>query len=379
MHDHSPIPLLVPDMPGPEALMPYLWRMHESRQYSNFGPLVREFEARLWERFRQGAAGPVALTTVSSATAGLELVLSSLGLPPGARVLLPALTFVATATAVLRAGLVPVLADVDPESWLLTPEIAADILATTPFDAVMPVAAFGAPQPLQAWQTFEHRTGIPVAIDAAPAFGSQAMDAASGTVVISLHATKSFAAGEGGIVVSMDGELVRKVREASNFGINLDAAAAMPIGSLASVGTNAKLSEYHAAVALAAMETWDRRVAARRALYWNLRRQLEEAAGGRLRWQAGNDQCAPSLLCVRLQSGAARTRLEQVCAAEGIGTRRWYQPLLTTMPVLASQCVHLPVPHASRIAEDLIGLPFFPAMAAEQQTRVAAAVRAAVA
>ena len=379
MHDRSPIPLLVPDMPGPDALVPYLWRMHESRQYSNFGPLVREFEVRLWELFRQGAPGPVALTTVSSATTGLELVLSSLGLRPGARVLLPALTFVATATVVLRLGLVPVLADVDPDSWLLTPEIATDILATTPFDAVMPVAAFGAPQPLKAWETFEHRTGIPVVIDAAPAFGSQAMDAASGTVVFSLHATKSFAAGEGGIVVSMDRELVRKVREASNFGINLDAAAAMPIGSLASVGTNAKMSEYHAAVALAAMATWDQRVAARHALYWNLRRQLEEAAGGRLRWQAGNAQCAPSLLCVRLESGAARAHLEQTCSAEGIGTRRWYQPLLTAMPILASQCVRLPVPHASGIAEDLIGLPFFPAMTLEQQTRVVAAVKATVA
>lgn len=378
MHDRSPIPLLVPDMPGPDALVPYLERMHASRQYSNFGPLVREFEARLWERFRQGAPGPVALTTVNSATAGLELVLLALGLPPGARVLVPALTFVATATAVLRAGLVPVLADVDPTSWLLTPEIAADVLTTTPFDAVMPVAAFGAPVPLQAWRTFELRTGIPVAVDAAPAFGSQVLDAASGTVVISLHATKSFAAGEGGVVVSMDAELVRRVREGSNFGINLDPTAPMPIGSLASVGTNAKLSEYHAAVALAALETWDARVAARRALYWELRQQLDEAAGGRLRWQAGNDQCAPSLLCLRLPSAEVRGQLEQACAGEGIGTRRWYQPLLTTMPALAQRCMALPVPCAEGIAQDLVGLPFFPGMSPEQRQRIADVVRGAI-
>ncbi|MES2183562.1 MAG: DegT/DnrJ/EryC1/StrS family aminotransferase [Pseudomonadota bacterium] len=378
MHDRSPIPLLVPDMPGPEALMPYLWRMHESRQYSNFGPLVREFEAHLWELFRQGAPGPVALTTVSSATTGLELVLSSLGLRPGARVLLPALTFVATATVALRLGLVPVLADVDPESWLLTPDIARRALASTPFDAVMPVASFGAPQHLAGWQAFERQTGLPVVVDAAPAFGSQAMDASSGTVVISLHATKSFAAGEGGIVVSMDAELVRRVREGSNFGINLDPAASMPIGSLASIGTNAKLSEYHAAVALAALETWDARVAARRALYWELRGQLDEAAGGRLRWQAGNDQCAPSLLCVRLPSAEARARLEQACAGDGIGTRRWYQPLLTSMPALTGRCVALPVPHAGDIAQDLVGLPFFPGMLQEQRQRIAGAVRSAM-
>ncbi len=378
MPDRSPIPLLVPDMPSPDALAPYLWRMHEARQYSNFGPLVREFEARLWEMFRQGAPGPVALTTVSSATSGLELVLSALDLPPRSRVLVPALTFVATATVVLRCGHVPVLADVDADSWLLTPEIARQTLATTPFDAVMPVAAFGAPQPLTGWEAFQQRTGIPVAIDAAPAFGSQAMDARLGTVVISLHATKSFAAGEGGIVVSMDAELVRRVREGSNFGINLDLAADMPVGSLASVGTNAKLSEYHAAVALAALETWETRVATRRALYWDMRARLDEAGRHQLRWQAANDQCAPSLLCVRMPSAAARSRLEQICAAEGIGTRRWYQPLLNTMSAITSQCVLLPAPCSAGVAADLIGLPFYPGMAAEQQQRVADAVQRAM-
>ena len=91
-----------------------------------------------------------------------ELALSALGLSPGARVLIPALTFVATATAVLRAGLRPVVADVDAESWLLTPRIAERALAAVRCDCVMPVTTFGCAQDAAAWDDFSERTSLPI-------------------------------------------------------------------------------------------------------------------------------------------------------------------------------------------------------------------------
>lgn len=193
------VPLLVPDMPSPETLMPWLERMHSARHYSNFGPLVRELESEFARRFDMPLDS---LTTVSNATLGLELVLQALELAPKSRVLLPAFTFVATATAVIRAGHVPVLADVDPESWMLTPDIARAACADTRVDAVLPVATFGMPHDMQAWQRFEESTGLPVVIDAAAAYGSQWLQKAQGTLVFSLHTTKSLPAGEGGLVVS---------------------------------------------------------------------------------------------------------------------------------------------------------------------------------
>ena len=118
------IPLLIPELPSVAELQPYLERIDAARWYSNFGPLCREFEGALAGMFIAKNAQPVRVTTVSSCTLGLELALRALDLAPGSQVLLPALTFVASATAVVRAGLVPVAADVDPQSWLLTPEIA---------------------------------------------------------------------------------------------------------------------------------------------------------------------------------------------------------------------------------------------------------------
>src|SRR5689334_13977749 len=100
------IPLLVPDMPSADELLPYLRRIDASRWYTNFGPLVDELERELRESL--GEASQAALTTVANCTLGLELALAASGLAPGARVLLPALTFVATGMAVRRAGYTPV-------------------------------------------------------------------------------------------------------------------------------------------------------------------------------------------------------------------------------------------------------------------------------
>ena len=365
------VPLLVPDLPAPQQLLPYLERMHAARHYSNFGPLVGELEQRL----AQGQSAEV--VTVASATLGLELVLSALALPPRSRVLVPALTFVATATAVARAGHVPVLCDVDAASWLLTPTIAARAVRDLGAQAVLPVATFGAPQDMRAWAAFEQATGLPVVVDAAAAFGSQTLQGAAGRLVFSLHATKSLPAGEGGVVVSSDAALIARVRQLSNFGIQLQPGGSVPVGHLAAVGTNAKLSEYHAAVGLAALDRWDEGAQRRRHLLARLRTALDAASGGALGWQDLGPQplAAPVALCVRLGSAARRMQLERLCKRLGILTRRWYQPLLSEVQGGTQRWEAGPLPNARAIAQDLLGLPFFPAMDEAQQALLATVVR----
>ncbi|CAM3563687.1 DegT/DnrJ/EryC1/StrS family aminotransferase [Paracidovorax anthurii] len=366
----DPIPLLVPDVPGPEALAPYLERMHAARYYSNYGPLVRELE----ERFAASFGVPAAqVTTVASATLGLELVLQALGLRPGSRVLMPTFTFAATATAVLRAGHVPVLADVDAGSWLLTPEIARAACAAERIDAVLPVATLGMPHDMSGWQRFEEETGLPVVIDAAAGFGSQWLGEAAGTLVFSLHATKSLPAGEGGFVVSTRPGLAERVRQLSNFGINLDPRSVLPVGALAAAGTNAKMSELHAAVALAAFEVWEEGAAQRRALHADMRNRLDAVAPGLLAWQepgSGGPLMAPTLLCARLPDATARDCVEAECWSRSIATRRWYQPLMHHMASLAPRCLVLPTPEAERLARTVIGLPFFVGLDQLQQVRL---------
>lgn len=368
------IPLLIPDMPSPQLLMPWLERMHATKQYSNFGPLVRELEASFAHNFDCPAEQ---ITTVSNATQGLELVLQALNLRRGAHVLIPAFTFVATATAVLRAGCIPVLADVDLDSWMITPSIARDAYSRIPIDAVLPVATFGMPHDMHAWQQFELETGLPVVIDAAASYGSQWLQEAHGTLVFSLHTTKSLPAGEGGLVVSSRPGLAARVRQLSNFGINLDSSREVPVGSLAYCGTNAKMSEYHAAIGLASLESWSENAHKRRCLQKQLRMDLDRVSGNVLSWQMQGlvgDIAAPTLLCARWPNHVAREKAEYRCNKAGIMTRRWYQPLLQNMPALVAQCKVLPTPNAYALEETILGLPFFTGMTLEQRQRILSAI-----
>lgn len=368
------IPLLVPDIPAPNYLLPWLEKIHAARHYSNFGPLVCELESRFAQQF---ALPQAHITTVANATLGLELVLQALALEPGARILVPAFTFVATVTAVLRAGHIPVLADVDAHNWLLTPDIARQACLHQQFGAVLPVATFGMPHDMQAWQQFEEETGIPVVIDAAAAYGSQWLQGVSGTLVFSLHATKSLPAIEGGVVVSSRPGLAAKVRQLSNFGINLDVRSSLPSGALATTGTNAKMSEYHAAVCLASLQIWEQRSQQRQALHADLMVEMTHATEQVLVWQkpgAAGGVRAPTLLCAQFPDEVARNLAEQSLAAANITTRRWYQPLLSDMAVLKQCCETLEVPNAQQLSCTLLGLPFFMGITQVQRVRIAEAL-----
>jgi dTDP-4-amino-4,6-dideoxygalactose transaminase len=354
------IPLLVPDMPDADALLPYLRRIDGARWYTNFGPLVREFEAALSACLDAG--DPPGLVSVSNCTSGLELSLLAMGLPAGARVLVPSLTFVATATAVLRAGCVPVAADVDPESWLLTPAIAREARKHRDIAAVMPVATFGAPQDAGAWDRFTAETGTPVLIDAAGAFGNQGVGSST-AVVVSMHATKSLGIGEGGFVAARDQSFLDEVRRLSNFGIRL------PSGIVGQAGTNAKLSEYHAAVGLAALARWPERARVRRELGARYRGMLDLRCAKAKR-QRRPDEGVYTIMALSLPAGVDADKVMSSLSAANIETRRWYHPLIPDHPGLHRTEVAGDLARARSLSGRILGLPFHADLSNEDIDRV---------
>jgi dTDP-4-amino-4,6-dideoxygalactose transaminase len=369
-------PLLIPDIPDAGALLPYLRRIDAARWYSNFGPLVGELESRLASSFAAANPQGVQVATVSNATAGLELALAALNLPAGAKVLLPALTFVATAAAVQRAGHVPVACDVDADNWLLTPQIASHVVKSRRIEAVMPVATFGVPVDAAAWQHFSAEQGIPVIIDAAAAFGNQ--QALAGlTAVYSMHATKPLAAGEGGFVVSANKALVERIRRLSNFGINLGDVASVPIGVVARAGTNAKMSEYHAAVGLASLDRWESSATRRLVLAERyLARMHTLTEGKKVQVQAGSGATVRSVLCFAFADDNACNGVREHLAHRGIASRTWYCPLIPDHPAFAGSADGLDLPVARHLSGRLMGLPFYPAMADSQWEEVCEVVAA---
>jgi dTDP-4-amino-4,6-dideoxygalactose transaminase len=254
---------------------------------------------------------------------------------------------------------------------MLTPEAARAVLARSRCELVIPVAALGRPQPAQAWDRLVQETGVPVLIDAAPAFGSQAVGKHT-SVAFSFHATKPFGIGEGGALASMDEALVERCRQMSDFGL--------VGGVIRAPGCNAKLSEYHSAVGLAQFERWAG-VRQRRTAVWRRYQAGLSPLAGDVTLQANSDG-PPALLGVTLRRHVAETVAAHL-RRDGIETRRWYLPPLHHHPHFA----RLPrinadggfeLPTCEKLATAALGLPFHTHLSPAQIDRVCAALGVAL-
>jgi dTDP-4-amino-4,6-dideoxygalactose transaminase len=350
------IKLLVPDMPSADELLPYLRQIDANRHYTNYGPLNTMLEAQLAARLicHSDTTESLHITTVANATLGLEVVFQALCLPKAAKVLMPSLTFPATATAVVRQGLTPVFSDIDASSWLLTPEIARAALAVHPdIKLIVPVAAFGVPVAVAEWDQFVEDTGIPVVVDAAGAFGNQRIGKHI-HIVFSLHATKALGGGEGGFIATYSHDLISRIRILSNFGINPEQDA-----KIFMAGTNAKMSEYHAAVTLASLDRWESRQILRMNLLseWltKLTPLMEEGA---IEIQLEMEKHSHSLLPLRFTGIHDLSSLIDNLSANHIQTRRWYYPLLPSHPAFSTYATLGDISFAQQLSSELLGLPF---------------------
>lgn len=357
------IPIMRPKLPSAERLASYLRAIDSSRVYSNFGPLACSFEDRLTTRFglRDGT-----ITTIANATLGLTLALVAQNAQPGTLCAMPAWTFIASAHAAMMAGLVPYFIDVDANTWAVEPAGVADAIASAPaaVGAVMPVVPFGRPLDVASWDRFRSRTGLPVVIDAAAGF--DAITPCAVPAVVSLHATKVFGVGEGGFVMSTDPAIIRDIRNRSNFGFAGTREAAV-------TAINAKLSEYHAAVGLAALDEWADVRSEWMALAQAYRDALPES--NRLRFQDGFGQSWITSTCVvRLaESGAAQT--ESALAQAGIESRRWWGKGAHAHPATVA-FPRAPLLATETLANSTIAIPFFRELGSHEIHRVAEGILA---
>ena len=360
----SSTPIMRPKLPSAERLAPYFEAIDASRIYSNFGPLALSFEQRLAEGFGTTEG---TITTVVNATLGLTLALAAQGARPGTLCAIPAWTFVASAHAATMAGLIPYFVDVNANTWALDPQGAADAIARAPdtVGAVMPVVPFGRPMDVAAWDRFRSRTGLAVVIDAAAGFDT--ITPCSVPAVVSLHATKVLGTGEGGFVMSTDTSLIRDIRARSNFGFAGVREAAVP-------AANAKLSEYHAAVGLAALDEWPEVRREWMALAQAYRDVLPESNQLRFQPEIGRSWISSTFVLSLADSAAAR--VEKALTEAEIQTRRWWgggahlHPATTMHP-------RTELPATRTLAEATIAVPFFRNLETAEIRRVADHVLAA--
>jgi len=345
----SLLQVLRPSLPPAAELLPYLEEIDQRRWYSNSGALVVRLEDQLSRHLGFSSHGVI--TTVN-ATLGLTVALMARRVPTGSVCLLPSWTFAATPHAVRAAGLIPWFIDVDRRTWALNPDQVTEELKRMPrpVSALVVVSPFGAPIDIKAWEQFEDHTGVSVFVDAAAAFDTTHPSRLP--FVVSLHATKILGAGEGGFIACTDSQFLERVRACCNFGFQGSRNA-----NLAAL--NAKMSEYHAAVALASLASWP-----------GTRRRHVEI----MEWY----RCGVSRLDrVSLQpkyghgwvSGTTsvllpprtRERVSQTLLKSGIETRLWWGTGCHTQPAFID-CPRCSLPVTDELGGRVLGLPHFPDM-----------------
>ena len=216
---------------------------------------------------------------------------------------------------------------------------------------VVPVAPYGRAIAQHEWQAFQERTNIPVVIDAAAGF--EALLAAPGTcagsipVTLSFQSTKVFSTGEGGAVVWSDADGLKRVARALNFGFLYKREST-------SAGLNGKMSEYHAAVGLAALDGWNAMRQANRAVS-DAYRAAAHASGIAERLFSAPD-VASNYALVDAGSAQLAATLVTKLAKEDIESRLWYGRGLHHEPYLFD-AERDELPATDRLAPSLVGLP----------------------
>lgn len=355
------IPLIAPNPPRFSALADELAAIEQRGIFSNGGPAVRAFEAAAVAQLFGGKGDCLA---VGNATLGLILALRHAAGPrlrPGALALVPAFTFAATAQAVEWAGLTPLIHDVDPQTWVSDPQAEERLLVRhgARVAAIVPYAAFGRSLDLDRYAWLARRHGVAVVIDAAASLGScdaggQNFGAgAPFAVVYSMHATKTFATGEGGLIHSGNADLIAALRRMSNFGFGAARAAEMP-------GLNAKLSEVGGVLAMAKLAELDAVCSHRAELADAYHATLERLGPGfaaQAPMAAGRQAFQFWSLLLPAHLAAHRPALIATLAQRGVGAGHYFSPHLGMQPWFRDHALIEPVPVSDDLAARVLSLP----------------------
>ncbi len=345
------------------------------------GPRTEAFERALatWIGARYAIA-------VSSCTAAIELSLRALGLPAGAPVLTPTLTFCGAVSAIVHSGLKPVFVDADEATMTVNPQAVANAARAKPAAMVL-----------------QHMAGYPVAVheladaaglpldrileDAAHglggALGDQAIGTISPTTCFSFYATKNLPIGEGGAITTADAQLADRLRAMRQHGMSRDAWRRYNPGAdwryqVEEDGLKANFTDLQAAIGLGQLAHLTRWQARRAALADRFDEQLAGTAGIVLPPRPTVGRHAWHLYVIRVLPEYGRTRDQLVAelAGRGVGTSVHFIPVHRFghfRRLLGDQESRLPV--AERMADQLLSLPLHPQLADSDVDYVAEQIR----
>lgn len=336
------------------------------------GPRVREFEAAFAERV--GASEAVA---TSNCTTALQLALHASGVGPGDEVIVPSMSFIATANAVWQCGATPIFADVDPRTFNLDAEAARRAI-TSRTKAIMPVHQLGLPADMDRFLELADNYRLELVEDAACAIGASYKSRPIGSLgpltCFSLHPRKVITTGEGGMITLRDSRVANRLRQLRQHAMDVSdltrhTARDVVIESYPERGWNYRMTDMQAALGLCQLELLDDILAARRRLADQYTSALDRIPFVELPYEPDYAQRTWQSYAVTLTRDAPvdRNELMRRLLVDGVPTRRGVMAIHTE-PAYADAAAALP--NTEDASARSLMLPLFAGLTDEQQEYV---------
>jgi dTDP-4-amino-4,6-dideoxygalactose transaminase len=365
------VPFLAPTVPSVEELVADYREIVASGIFSNGGKMDRQLVAAV----EAWVGGDVFGTTMCNCTAGIELAVRASFLERP-QALVAAFTFAAGPLALVSAGYEPQFIDVEVDTWQPSIDHARALLESSPddFGGILLTATFGvAIERIAEWEALADGHGLPLVIDSAAGFGAEYASGerlgARGTCeVFSIHATKMVAAGEGGLVTSRDPDLVARLNQSKNFGFGSERAAVH-------WGTNAKLPELTAALALRQLDALPERLIARRSVQLEYETMLAPLG---IMFQPGALLSAPAFVSALMPTARSRGFAMAALSDDLIESRMYYNPPVHRQPFFAERARGVELEGTDELGARIISLPMADELGMDVIARITAALKESV-
>ncbi len=362
-----------PNVGSEEALLSRIRDVIERRWFTNYGPMVQEFEDRLKQML-----GVKHCIPVCNATVALEIAIRAAELK--GEVIVPSFTFVATAHALQWQEITPVFCDISAGSHNLDPE-QAERLITPLTTGIIGVHVWGKACPDRELADLCRRRGLKLMYDASHAFGCSLGGTPIGNFgvceVFSFHATKFLNAFEGGAIATNDDELARRIRLMKNFGFS-------GIDQVTFVGTNGKMNEISAAMGITGLESMTSFIKTNRRNYQLYRAETEQMKGLRMVLFDESERNNYQYVVFEIDedvTGISRDELVQVLNAENVLARRYFYPGCHRMEPYRSYFPHagLLLPRTEELCERVLVLPTGTAIGPQEIQGICRVIKTALA
>ena len=338
-----------------------LW---ESRWITNMGAYHRMLEELLKERLEVPG-----ISLMVNGHMSLELAIQAMGFPRGAEVITTPFTFISTTHAIIRNGLCPVFCDIKPDGTI--DENKIEDLITEKTAAIVPVHVYGNICNVEEIQRIADKYSLKVIYDAAHAFGETRRGIGVGSFgdasVFSFHATKVFNTIEGGAVCFRDHGLYDTLYNLKNFGIRGEEM-------VVSIGANAKMNEFSAAMGLCNLKYFDQEVEKRRIVAEHYLEFFREMKGIRVvNLQDPQVQYNYSYFPVRIEEelcGYSRDDLYEELKRNQIFARKYFYPLTADQACFKNKFRDVPLPKARLISGEILTLPLYGDMTESHLARI---------